>query len=242
MKTLRLTLQGNFAHYKRLEGASVKQTHTIPTRTSIFGLIGAILGKPRDSYYKEFGDKFTISIVPQNIRRYSIPQLELSTSSTPFIDKTSIKSPDHRKDRQRTSLEYLVNPEFDIYIRSEDFPTELINRLENQEYYYSPYMGTTECLADIRHHGFVELQPITETQVDSVVPETQVKSVVTSEKSKLTFERMTSNFTTDSEGRSAEGYIPVVVNLNMNQPTEINPDAETQVYNHPDTDRNLMFF
>lgn len=242
MNTIRLTIQGNFAHYKRLDGASVKQTHTIPTRTSIFGLIGAILGRPRDSYYSEFGEKFEISIVPKHIRRYSIPQLEVSTASTPQIGKTGIKAPKHRKNRQRTSIEYLVDPEFDIYIRSDSFPDELIERLSNHQYKYSPYMGTTECLADIQFHGFVEISQNEITEVHSVIPESDVQNVTADNGDTITFERMASNFTTNNHGRNAEGYFSVVVNLKGKSTLSIQPTESTEVYTDESTNQNLMFF
>jgi len=242
MNTIRLTLSGNFAHYKRLDGASVKQTHTIPTRTSIFGLLGAILGRPRDSYYSEFGDTFEISIVPKNIRRYSIPQLEVSTSSTPRLTKTPIKVPDHTEKRQRISIEYLIDPEFDIYIRAKEFPSELVERLENNQYYFSPYMGTSECLANIHFHGFVDITQTDTTEIHSVIPETDVKSVAADTGDSITFERMAHNFKETDNNRKPNGYMSVVVNLNEDTTVSIQPTKQTTVYTDPTTSQNLLFF
>lgn len=49
-------LCGKIAHFRKFYSNSSALTHSIPPRTTILGIIGAIIGEPRDSYYERLDD------------------------------------------------------------------------------------------------------------------------------------------------------------------------------------------
>jgi len=49
-------LCGKIAHFRKFYSNSSALTHTIPPRTTILGIIGAIIGEPRNSYYDSLDD------------------------------------------------------------------------------------------------------------------------------------------------------------------------------------------
>jgi len=244
MDALKLTLSGDFGHFKRLEGAAIKQTHTIPTRTALFGLFGAIFGEERDSYYEEYGENISLAIIPDNIRRIQIPQLQLSTSSAlTSVEGVGISAPDGTENRQQHGIEYLIDPKYTIFIKGPDkYLSELSNRIERNRYAFTPYLGTTECLARLTDPTTIQLtqqQYNPKIEVNSVVPEDDVQSVSGSEEAKVTFERMATNFKKTQHSRKPTGFTSTVVPLN-NKPLIVQPTENTEVY-QTNTDQSIIF-
>lgn len=238
MKSIKFTLNGQYAHFKRLEGSMVKQTHTIPTRTALYGLIGAIMGAERDTYYESYHSTLSVAIIPKNIRRQRIPQLQVSTGSTPRLGKTGLRIPEHNKNRQRVAIEYLANPEYTVYLTGPDeFIDEFKSRLIHNRYEYTPYLGTTECLCNIEFEDTVELSQSNSIKVDSVVSEDKVDSVKGTKDAKVTFERITTNFEQTSSGRKPTGFDTIIVALN-NEKLEVNTSEQSVL---TDGNNNILY-
>ncbi|HEY8690024.1 MAG TPA: CRISPR-associated protein Cas5 [Chitinophagaceae bacterium] len=53
MEILQFDLNGKFAHFRKYYANNTAMSYSIPPRTTIMGILAAILGKPRDSYYQE---------------------------------------------------------------------------------------------------------------------------------------------------------------------------------------------
>lgn len=53
MEILQFDLSGKFAHFRKYYANNTAMSYSIPPRTTIMGILAAIMGKPRDSYYKE---------------------------------------------------------------------------------------------------------------------------------------------------------------------------------------------
>ena len=51
-------LCGKFAHFRKYYSSSTALSYTIPPKTTILGLVAAIIGLPRDSYYDSLGDLY----------------------------------------------------------------------------------------------------------------------------------------------------------------------------------------
>ena len=63
MEILSFDIVGKFAHFRKYYTTNTALSFTIPPRTTIMGIVGAILGKQRDSYYEELAsDKLRIGI------------------------------------------------------------------------------------------------------------------------------------------------------------------------------------
>lgn len=57
MEILSLDIEGKFAHFRKFHGNNTAMSYSIPPRTTITGILAAILGEPKDSYYERFQHK-----------------------------------------------------------------------------------------------------------------------------------------------------------------------------------------
>lgn len=71
MEVLSFDIEGKFAHFRKFHGNNTAMTFAIPPRTTILGILAAICGDPRDSYYERFqADKLKIGIrVMSNLKK-----------------------------------------------------------------------------------------------------------------------------------------------------------------------------
>lgn len=54
MEILSVNIKGKFAHFKKFHGNNTALSYSIPPRTTIIGMLAAVLGEPKDSYYETF--------------------------------------------------------------------------------------------------------------------------------------------------------------------------------------------
>lgn len=57
MEILQFDVSGKFAHFKKYYANNTALSFTMLPRTSIMGILAAVLGKPRDSYYEDFSSE-----------------------------------------------------------------------------------------------------------------------------------------------------------------------------------------
>jgi CRISPR-associated protein Cas5h len=227
-RCLSLTISGEWAHFRRIDTTNDKQTYAVIPRTTVAGLLAAILGEPRDSYYDEFSrERSAIAIVPDApIRTMQVPMLTVPTTEGDIqtADGTSGKtvvSPGVLEEkRQRRSFEYLRCPQYCIHLllANETWLDRLIDRLDTRPEgpdadggdrqvrpVYTPALGKSECIADISHTAVSELSSSEEVEaVDSVVPESQVQP-----KASVSYamERTPGYMERLEEGRRTTGFI-----------------------------------
>jgi len=182
-RCLSLTVRGPWGHFRRVEGNIVKQTYRIIPRTTIAGLLAAVLGIGRDEYYDLFGpDASAVAIEPvRELRTVNMPMNTLSTAAGDLTSlngrgKISIKLPDPTNLRQQHNYEVLVEPAYriDVWLSDADRFEELASMLEAGKSHYVPSLGLSEHLADIEFHGVFDIEPIDEgaerVEIDSAVP------------------------------------------------------------------------
>ena len=191
-----LTVSSEWAHFRRIDTTNDKQTYRVIPRTTVAGLLAAILGEPRDSYYDVFArDTSVIGIVPTTpVRTMAIPVLTLPTAEGDIqtaegvSGKTIIPPEVLERERKRRTFEYLCEPTYRIHVtlEDEDWMDRLIDRVDAKSEtpedetpdvrsVYTPSLGKTECLATITESTVGEVGPAEEvTSVDSTLPEDEV--------------------------------------------------------------------
>lgn len=225
-KCVSFTISGPWAHFRRVEGNIVKQTYRLIPRTTLAGLVAAMLGIGRDEYYELFGPgRSAIAIEPVGeLRAINMPQNTLSTAGEhinrvpPRSRTLRIGLPDPTELRQQHNYEVLVNPEYriDLWIEDQDRYHQLKRTLENGESYYVPSLGLSEHLATIDYHGEfgVESGPDEEVVlVDSAVPEA-VNSIVAEAGTKYGIERSPAFMEATDGGRTTTGFAAYAYNPN----------------------------
>lgn len=223
-RCLVLTVRGDWAHFRRVDRTVTKQTYRIPPRTTIAGLLAAIVGVGRDRYYDTFGPEVSaIGIeVLGGSRTVTHPSLGLGTNPDETFEtaggtgRKSIKVsyPDSTDNRQIHSYEYLVDPAYRLYVAVEDEPfyAALKHHLERGTSHYTPSLGLSELLATVEpiegDEPELEISDVTQEgtlEVDSAVPGA-VESVVLEEGNPYRVERVPAFMDADGTGRRTTGF------------------------------------
>lgn len=172
-RVLSVTVSGEWGHFRRVDGNSVAVTYGLPPRTTAVGLLSAILGLQRNSYYDVFSpENSRVAIEPVTPpRRLSLPELIMKTDdegieTNPSRGKLKVRVPKPEADRQRRNYEVLVDPAYriDIAVSTEPVYNALRDAFEQQKAYYTPSLGKSEFIASIDYHGEYTVEPV-ETRV-----------------------------------------------------------------------------
>ncbi len=57
MEILSFDIEGKFAHFRKFHGNNTALSYAIPPRTTIMGILAAICGEEKDSYYEDFNSE-----------------------------------------------------------------------------------------------------------------------------------------------------------------------------------------
>jgi len=172
---LAFKIWGDFAHYRKIYTTTSPLTYLIPPRTTLSGLVAAIVGLEKNKYHNSFNtgnSGFGIQISGGQKKKLVIP--------TNLIDtKTNMYLWDCSKDAKRTQIpfEYVKNPQYCIYVWMDDqnIYQKLKQMLEKGKTYYTPSLGLSGCLAGLEYVGETKYElkdaknPVSvKTAVDSV--------------------------------------------------------------------------
>ena len=173
----------DFAHFRKVGNNSAKPSYRVPPRTTVAGLLAGIMGMPRDSYYDLFSPSSSaIAVVPKTLpHTYTMGITTVNTKADDAIQYlpqernwhhgAEMLTPESyvKYDRQRDTYEMLVDPVYRVYVAlaDEDVHDELRERLEDSQYHYSPALGLSECIADIRNVDIHTVESVTTDAVDS---------------------------------------------------------------------------
>jgi CRISPR-associated protein Cas5h len=222
-RCLSFTLRGPWGHFRRIEGNIVKQTYRIIPRTTVAGLLAAVLGIKRDGYYELFGpDVSAVAIEPVNeIRTLNMPMNTLSTADSDLQSlnsrgKVSVKLPDPSKLRQQHNYEVLVDPAYriDVSLVNDERYRELKDAFRAGKSHYVPSLGLSEHLAEIEYHGEFDIEsgPRDEvTDVDSAVPDA-IDDVVLDSRTRCQLEESPAFMETDAGGRTTTAFTSYTYN------------------------------
>ena len=215
-KALQFRVMGDWGHFRRIDTNTVKQTYRVIPRTTIAGMIGAILGRSRDSYYDEFAPEKTgiaISVdVPIQTRRMAM--LELTSTSDETTTRNGHKMYRRNKtgteNRQQRLSEYLVDPSYTVTVATtqDTLHADLREALEAGQSVYTPCLGKTECLASIDFIGEDTLSKTRTKTVDTVAPTSLVEA-----SGPIGVERTPRHFNLTDEGRTPSGFVSYAYNM-----------------------------
>ncbi|MFB6124916.1 MAG: type I-B CRISPR-associated protein Cas5b [Halanaeroarchaeum sp.] len=216
-RVLSLTVSGPWGHFRRIEGNVVKQTYRIVPRTTVAGMLAAVLGIGRDEYYDLFApERSAIAIEPvAELRTVNLPMNTLSTAEGDLTSlngrgKLSIKLPNPEKPRQQHNYEVLVDPAYriDVALDHDGHFDALREMLSAGKSHYVPSLGLSEYLAEIDYHGVFTIDgPDTSddpVRVDSAVPG-GFADVIVEPDARVQIEESPAFMTTDGGGRTRTG-------------------------------------
>jgi len=154
-KLLVFDISGEYGHFRKFNTTSSPLTYSIPTRSALAGILGAILGIEREVSVGVFPD----GMVSVN-ELFSPEKVDIAIQILNPIKKTNIgfnlldtgKSPSSFFNIQnRTQIEYelLKYPKFRIFLRHRDarIMKELTQRIKAVNHHFTPYLGLSQFTA-----------------------------------------------------------------------------------------------
>lgn len=212
MKILEFKIKAKFAHFRKIYTNSSSLTYGIPPKTTITGMIAAILGLERDSYYDIFdGDNLIIAIKKLNSTRKIIQTVN-------YLRATSDREIISPKQHTQIPFEILVsengeNIEYAIYLSLKDnnLFDEISRRVRQKDFYYLPYLGAAPFNCDLEYVGIYdgEFERFEDfIQVKTVVNLNQIREFkLDNFEGKLSRERMPSQFSNERILKDIATYI-----------------------------------
>ena len=178
-KVLVFEIWGDYAHFRKIETTTSPLTYFIPTGTSLAGILSAILGIERDTYYNYFypeNSKLAVSV------RQSLKKVRININ----LKKTD--DPPNKWHNQETlsptPFEFVRDPKYRIYVWLKDnvLYKKLKDFLQQHKSFYTPYLGLSELIANFNFIGEFD---VTINQSNN---EEEINTVIRKDKSQLIIE------------------------------------------------------
>lgn len=225
-RCLSFTLRGDWGHFRRIDRTVTKQTYRLPPRTTLAGLLAAVVGVGRDGYYDVFDpDSSAVAVeLLASPRTVSLPQLGLGTDPSKSFETyggtgnrtVQARVPDSTRDRQLHAYHYLVDPAYRVSVAVEDptFYGTLRDRLESGTTHYTPTLGLSELHATLGYGdepgtGELEVTPSEATgtvAVEGAVPD-GIDAIRPEPGTTYEVERVPGSMRADETGRRTTGYV-----------------------------------
>ncbi|MCW0484167.1 type I-B CRISPR-associated protein Cas5b [Gaoshiqia sediminis] len=149
-------IRGEYGHFRKYNTTTSPLTYSIPTRTAIAGILGAILGMEReirDGVYpegaepvQEFFSKERADMTIQIMRPVKKENIgfNLINTKTSFYDLT-------RAGRTQIEFELVKDVHYRIYLSMADKLKfeELSERIANKRHHFTPYLGLAQFTAQV---------------------------------------------------------------------------------------------
>lgn len=186
MKCIAFDIWGEFAHYRKFYTTSSPLTFSIPPRTSIAGMIAAIIGLDKNEYLEYF-DKNQAYIAIRLL--HPVKKTRMSYNLT---DTKGLKMFYLFKNRTQVTFELLKDCKYRIYFYHTNpaIYDKAKNYLEKHECYYTPCLGLSEYIANFEYVGEYPIGAINGMQkidIISILPFNEDKVKVEFEENKEYF-------------------------------------------------------
>lgn len=209
--------RARFGHFLRAEASVSALTYPVPPRTALIGMIGAVLGLPKDSPQVELRESHiaVCGALPQT-HWHRVKLRKDPPAALAMTIKRGAKGQKNPAPEMATlnRQEWLFKPEYEVIVSlPEPYQEEFSERIRGYRWHYQPCMGLSEMLANLEFvsEGVAELLP-----PESVV---HCESVA----------RRTEGTSVDGR-RTVEGETPLAV-LPLRMPREVTTE---RVFSHAD--------
>jgi CRISPR-associated protein Cas5h len=169
---------GDYGYFRRGYTTTSTLSYPFPSRTTLAGIISGILGYEKDSYHELF--KSSKSAFALEIKN---PLKKIRMNLNVIDTKTGFLLSDNRGTRSQIPAEFLKDVNYRIYLwlENSEIIDDLYGLLSNHKSIYTPYLGISECIANIKlvNEGIFDLkkQKVTdgEAKIRSIVPKDSAK-------------------------------------------------------------------
>lgn len=176
MKVLVFDVWGEFGHFRKHYTTTSPLTYSIPPRTAITGMIGAIEGFGKDEYLQHFSkENANIAVkISSPIKKARIAENLIDTKIAPMMSRI--------KTRTQIRFEVLKDVKYRIYFShsSEEVYNKLYSMLKEHKSVYTLCLGLSEHIANYEFIGEMEAVSelsSSEREIHSVIPEKELVKI-----------------------------------------------------------------
>lgn len=156
-KALVFDIWADYAHFKKYYTTTSPLTFSIPPKTTLYGIVSAILGFSKEEYLKNFnaGDCKIAVQIKNPIKKTRININLIDTKKAALMSQIET--------RTQIKTEFLKDAKFRIYFmhQDEDIYNNLKEKLKNHKTVYSISLGLSENLADFKYVEEIKVEKIT---------------------------------------------------------------------------------
>lgn len=177
-KVMVFDIWGDYGYFRKGYTTTSTLSYPFPSRTTLAGIVSGILGYDRDSYYDIFGP-FNSAFALQILNPIKKMRMNLNLIDT----KTGFLLSDNKGQRTQLPAEFLKDVKYRIYLWLKDNSVrdDLFTLLSEHKSIYTPYLGISECLANIGLVSEAYVEPIQNSingedfRINSIVPTGKAK-------------------------------------------------------------------
>jgi len=206
-KILAFDLWGDYAHFRKHYTTTSPLTFSIPPRTTLCGLLAAIIGLDKTEYLHYFSDK-EASIAVQ-----LLDDVKKITLAENLIDtKKAGKMMNRIKQRTQIRFELLKDPKYRIFVHHQDesIYLKLKEMLKAHKTVYTPCLGLSELLANfqyIKEYRAEKAETDSEMEILTALPKKNLIELSFQDGYEYLSETMPRNMLPD---RTVTEYMPVI--------------------------------
>lgn len=184
-KVLVFDVWSPFAYFRKGFTTTTALTYPFIPRSSIEGLVGAILGLKSDEYSSKLHDAKIAVAVLNKVKKFPFSTMHTHVDAwrefNNYLKTGSMHIPPE-KFRARVKIELLEEPKFRIYFSHESNTQSLLKyRLENHETIFTPYLGTSSMLANFEYVGEYDYSSTSNDEtvaVSTIIPFTRIPPTI----------------------------------------------------------------
>ncbi|MEM4389873.1 MAG: CRISPR-associated protein Cas5 [Candidatus Micrarchaeia archaeon] len=168
MNVLAFVAEADFGVFRDPSITTSQITYTIPSKSTVIGLLGAILGISRNSRERKTYITEYIELLRET--RIGIKVLDAFDRINIGTNHQSLK-PSKKTTTKPFKEEFLINPRFMFFVHSPKFEDKLAEALSTNTFVYTPYLGHANCIARISNFQRFHTKPVeaNEIHTDTVV-------------------------------------------------------------------------
>lgn len=144
--------RAKYGHFLRAEASVSALTYPVPPRTALLGMIGAVLGLDKDTPQTELKDSQIAVGGPIPRRHWHRVKLRKDPPAPLSMKvKKGAKGTSAPEKATLIKQEWLFEPDYEVTVSLPgEHHREFADRLRERRWHYSPCMGLSEMIADLR--------------------------------------------------------------------------------------------
>lgn len=171
-KVLQIMMRSELGLFKKMDSNDFAITYNFPPKPQVLGMLGAIIGlegycvnSSNPEFYEKLKD-LKISIQPLDENWNEALKIPLKKTIVVYNNFHGYGSKEQGGILQ-VREQLLIRPGYRIFIKGEtEQYNKLKNKLEAQEYFYTPYLGKNEFLAEVIYEGEKDCEKCTKESVE----------------------------------------------------------------------------